>query len=207
MAIQSDELWGQRGEAMSRSNRRDKDGTQRRGTRWSAILVCLALAGCGEALQVEENVAGGNAEPARSTRPAAVAEPEKENLCVLLSPREIEAALGDRISVAVSRGTETLCDYSIPGEEAGQILFQRMSGKVYDDRRKGYELGNMKPEPVDGLGQDAFMLNDAQIEVRLSDENAFRFSIMLLTRGENPLTREDTRAAITELARTISSRL
>lgn len=177
-----------------------------------AIASLSLLAACSGG-NAETTPAGDAAGPVAGARAAATTKQEataerKETLCALLTPEEIAAAFGGTIQAAVSSGRDRVCEYSIPGHE-GQILLQRMEAKAYDDRKRMYTTGTYgkKPVPVEGLGQDAYTMGDAQIEVRVSDEDAISLGVMLFAAGEVPFTPEQSRAAVIELAGKAAGRL
>lgn len=169
-------------------------------------MACSALMACG----------GGDAGPAGRVDGAASAAPapaagvtaqEERTLCALLPPEEIAAAFSGRIRVAVNSGNERLCEYRILGYEGGQIALQRMSGETYDKRKRSYAKGSMKPSAVEGPGQDAYLVGDSQIEVKVSDSDAISLGVMLFVPGELPFTPEQARSAVIELAGRAAGRL
>ena len=155
----------------------------------------------------------GDAAGTAGARAAAATEQEATTkqdatLCALLTPEEIAAAFGGTIRAAVSSDRERVCEYSIPGHE-GQILLQRMEARTYEERKDMYTKGSygVKPTTVEGLGQDAYLMGDAQIEVRVSDEDAISVGVMLFAVGEVPFTPEQARSAVIELAGKAAGRL
>lgn len=155
---------------------------------------------------------------AAATTPPEAAEAavgEAATLCALLTAGEIEAAFGGAVQASVgdsSAGREQqMCEYRIrvPGYEEGQMLLQRMDARAYGDRKAMYSSGGygMEPVPVEGLGQDAYTMGDAQVEVKVSDREAFNLGFILLTRREPPVTPEQVRAAMVELAGTVAQRM
>lgn len=149
--------------------------------------------------------------PAHAALPAdnRTAATEAESLCDLLTPGEIEASFNGAIQVVVDSGTDRVCEYRIAGHE-GQLLLQRMDARTYNDRKAIYSgpaYGDIAPVAVAGLGQNAYTMGDAQIEVQVNDLEAFNLALTLLTTGELPFTPQQGRSALIELAGTVAGRL
>lgn len=169
-------------------------------------MACSGLMACGGGDQGPAGRADGGANTAPARAVAATAQ-EERTLCALLPAEEIAAAFGGRIRVAVDSGNERLCEYRIVGYEGGQIVLQRMPGETYDERKRSYAKGSMKPSPVDGLGQDAYLVGDSQIEVKVSESDAISLGVMLFVLGELPFTPAQARSAVIELAGRAAGRL
>src|SRR3546814_9722987 len=102
-----------------------------------------------------------------------------------------------------------MCGYRIVRHE-GQLLLQRMDAKTYNDRKAMYSgdtYGDIEPVAVPGLGQDAYMMGDAQIEVLVSDQKGFNLAVQLFVVGELPFTPEQSRSAMVELAAPVAEGL
>ena len=157
------------------------------------VALVVAIAGCN---------------PEAGT-PAAAAVNKEQTACALLTPDEIEASFNGAIQVVVDYGTDRLCDYRVVGHE-GQMLLQRMDARTYNDRKAMYSsgaYGDLDPVAVAGLGQDAYLMGDTQIEVHVGEQQAFNLGLTLLTMGELPFTPEQSKSSMVKLAGTVANRL
>lgn len=179
-----------------------------------ALAVTLAiglLAGCSpdDGPVAKPATAAETATATTPTSNRAAASDDDQDICALLAPAEINAAFNGAIQVVVDSGSDRVCDYGIVGHE-GQVLLQPMDAGTYDSRKTAYSQGNygdVEPVAVPGLGRDAYLMGDSQIEVLVDDQQGFNLALQLFTVGELPFTREQSRAAMVELAGKVAGRL
>lgn len=173
----------------------------------AAALAIVLLAAC--SADDDTATTAAPATSAGASQPAASPGSEEQDVCALLTPAEIEAAFDGAFQVVVDSGSDRVCSYSIVGHE-GELLLQPMDAWTYDGRKTAYSQGNygdLEPVAVPGLGQDAYMMGDAQIEVLVNDQEGFNLAVQLFAVGELPFTPEQSRSAMAELAATVAQRL
>lgn len=181
-------------------------------------LVALALAACGGGEPepandaVRQVPAGTPAAPAREPeRRAEIALPEGH--CALLEPAEIEALFPMELKLGepkiVGRADNPLhaCEIQLGIGEVGQLAFGTTSEGNYNEYAKYLNQSSTPSRMIEGLGEEAFLLNNAQLLVRREDGQFLNVSVMLITMGELPLSQEDMADAVVALGTMVNERL
>lgn len=178
----------------------------------ASVLVVIGLVGCGGSQETqtadnESSTGLPRASTAVSTRPEP-SEPEPSSLCALLPAEEIEAAFAGKLDVEVDYGGERDCQYTFPAFDGGQIILQLAPKGNYDLKKLNLEEGRVSGEYIEGLGLEAMLLNNSQVEVLLDDEQYLSLVLILITFGvEPPITQQEAAAGLTNLARMAVDRL
>jgi len=179
----------------------------------TGVLLVISLVGCGSS-QERQTADNDSLSPSQSTStavntPPEPSRPEPSNLCALLPAEEIEAAFAGKLDVEVNYGGERNCQYTLPAYgEGGQIILQLAPSTNYDLKKLNLEEGRVPGEYIEGLGLEAMLLNNSQIEVLLDDEQYLSIVLILITFGiEPPITQQEAAAGLTSLARTVVDRL
>lgn len=177
-------------------------------------LVCLLSfnAGCGG----DDAAVAGKDRTATQPEIMAVAEqPETKSIyeagprfCGKIRPPVIEAAFEFKLKLAsVSVAEEYECHYNLhaPGTEVALLIYRMQSIVMYD----AYKESSQKTADIPGLGEEAILLGNAQIDVKLDDERALEVALQLInTTGESlPMTEDEIKDGLTQFARMLSVRL
>jgi len=170
------------------------------------LLVALALA-CG---------GGGETEAPPETEKPAAPEPQREKkatLCDLVPEEDVSSAFGGKLNVAaISTADEFNCLYDLglgSGEplDGAQLIVHKVQPVMFEAEKEQYE-GKDNYEALAGVGRDAHVLNQAQVNVLVDDETAIRVGLMLITMGEEPpLAKEEARAGVIELATRLAEKV
>lgn len=175
---------------------------------FSLTVALLVLGACG----------GGETEVAfESERPSAQdsgAMPKSEaTLCDHIPQEDVSAAFGGKIMViGINVADEVNCLYDL-GLDAGgplegaQLVVHRVQPAMYTSEKERYEGKNLY-EALSGVGREAYILNQAQVNALVDDQTAIRLGLMLITMGtEPPLTQEEARSGVIELAGSLVEQL
>ena len=201
---------------MSRSGTNDRN--RRRAYAWLAIYL-VGVAGavaCGgtDTAPAAEPVTEPTAEPGASAASTSTSQgdPASDDFCNRLSLAEIRAAFGNKLAIGdePSRSDARICSYSVEDAQGLRTFqfSQRSSIEEYETAKQQFERLNMKVERMEGIGLEAFLVNDAQLEIRASESTA----VTLLTQiqvfgGEPPLNAEEIRAGLVALGEMLLTRL
>ncbi|MEE4175378.1 MAG: hypothetical protein V2I57_14090 [Xanthomonadales bacterium] len=181
----------------------------------SLVFAALALVACGgdEPSTTAEGVPGDTVaakSPAAADRGKSAA---PEGHCALISTEEIEAAfpmalkLGKpRVIGRVDNPTHA-CEVQLGIGEVGQLTFGTTTEGLYNEYAKYLQQSSTTSRQVEGLGEDAFLLNNAQLLVRRADGQFLNVAVNLLVFGELPLTQEQMGDAVIELGTMLDERL
>lgn len=177
----------------------------RRTTGALVLSLTLALAGCGGEPAADRTEADrtGTTQAARAGDEA----PESD-FCDVLAPDEIAEAFQGELPLGSMSGEPNGCRVDIEFADGGMFTY-RFIRKENHDSYRGYEDQSGVPfEYLDGLGQEAFILNDSQVNVLLEDGRTLMVGLQLITIGQElPLPREELRQAVIDLARTVVERV
>ena len=158
--------------------------------------------GCGGDAETTQDTA--TPETAESSQPTAtpreaVSEP---TMCDLMSATEVDAALGGKLPLGPPESLDGGCKYPVNfGVDGNAVSFGRLSRGNYD-AYKGYEdQSSVNFEYIEGLGQEAFVINNAQVCVLLSEEEALLVAAQVMAfQEELPITQEELKAGLIEIA-------
>lgn len=188
---------------------------------FTLILTTLALAACGGD---EESSAPTPADGAAASTPAQAGrsaqntarpaeQPIEQGYCALIEPSEIEALFPADLAMkpprVEGRADNPLhaCRYDLGIGEVGQLTFGTTSEGMYNEYAKYLQQSSTPSRMIEGLGEEAFLLNNAQLLVRRADGQFLNISLMLITMGELPLSQEDLAEGVVGLGRLLDERL
>lgn len=142
--------------------------------------------------------------------PAAPREAESEpTMCDLMSAAEVDSAVAGKLPLGSPVGTETGCSYPVLfGVDGNALSFGTISRGNYD-AYKGYEdQSSVDFDYIEGLGQEAFAINNAQVCVLLSDDSAlFVGAQVMAIQEELPITQEELKAGLIEIATQVTAKV
>jgi len=177
------------------------------------ILIFFAslIIGCGsDDTAVSEQ---DRASPQPLNAAAAVAKqpaPEQNNeagpaFCGKTSPPIIKAAFEFKLPLAgVSFADETECRYelNVPGVQVALLIYRIEPISMYDL----YKKSSQKTADIPNLGEEAILLGNVHVEVKLDDERALEVSLKIDTMSGDafPMTPEKSAEGLIRLARLLS---
>lgn len=165
--------------------------------------------GCGGGAETSTDTAAP--ETAESSRPTATPrEAESEpTMCDLMSATEVDAALGGKLPLGPPASLDGGCQFPVNfGVDGNAVSFSKLSRGNYD-AYKGYEdQSSVDFEYIEGLGQEAFVINNAQVCVLLSDDDAlFVGAQVMAIQEELPITQEELKAGLVKIANKVVAQL
>ena len=181
-------------------------------------LAVVALAACGSGEQ--ESITDPAQPASKDSTVATAGEPPtktessaRKGHCALIEPSEIEAAFPMDLKLGKPRAvgrTDTpihACQVELGIGEVGQLSFGTTNEGTYNEYAKYLEQSSTPSRRIDGLGEEAFLLNNAQLLVRRTDGRFLNISVMLITMGGPPLSQEDMAEAVVQLGTMMNERL
>lgn len=180
------------------------------------ISIGMALTGCGKDNDVTapKSIAGtgAGAEVAESAAPdIRGSERADRGDCVLLRVEDIHAAFGDKLRVdGIGGGRErgSGCEYNLAGFEHGQILLQTGDRASYEMRRDAAQGQRGVTIESIALGQEAYIINDAQVIVLDAQGRSISLGLILIAfGGQLPVTGEESAVAMKALAAGVLERM
>ena len=165
--------------------------------------------GCGGGTEkATETAVTETAETARPPVPPREAESEP-SMCDLMNAAEVDAALGGKLPLGPAQSFDGSCQFPVNfGVEGNTVSFSMLSRGNYD-AYKGYEdQSSVDFEYIEGLGQEAFVLNNAQVCVLLSDTEALFVGAQVISvQEELPISQEELKAGLVEIATKVEAQL
>jgi len=175
------------------------------------LFLVTVAAGCGS-----DDVTGTEKDAAASQPPSATAaEPEPElsyeagpKFCGKIRPPAIMAAFEFKITLAdVSVAEDFECHYNLdaPGFDMALLIYRTQPIALYE----AYKESSQKTEDIANLGEEAILLGNAQVDVKLNDERALEVALKLVSMSGQPLplTEEEIKEGLIRFARLLSVRL
>ena len=186
------------------------------------LSAALALAACGNSEPPPPaTVSSPAAAPAAAASPAKQPEtppPAKEEdggICNLLTADEIVVAFGGKLEFGPpdlhgkGNSPNQTCERLIKaGIDGNHLQFGTTNEGMYLEYKKYEQMSSVKFEYLEGLGVEAFILNDAQIAIRVGDGRFVKTAVQLITFGEeSPIDNAAVRAGVIELGGLLLERI
>ena len=174
------------------------------------LFLVMVAAGCGsDDASVEDRTLSQPPTTAAAREPAT--EPSYEagpKFCGKIRPAVIMAAFEFGLKLAdVSVAEDFECHYNLdmPGTDVALLIYRMQPIVMYD----AYKESSQKTADIPNLGEEAFLIGNAQIDVKLDDERAFEVALQLInTLGEPlPITPEKAQEGLIRFAGMLSVRL
>jgi hypothetical protein len=134
---------------------------------------------------------------------------EPVSWCSFISPKDVAAALSGKLPLGAPKSLKTGCEYPVQfGIDGNNLTYRKLSRGNYDVH-KGYEnQSSVKFEYLEGVGQEAYILNNAQVSVLLNDNDAILVAAQVIAFGEElPINEEELKAGLITIARTVAAKL
>jgi len=180
---------------------------------WLLLTIFLLLAACGGS--EDQTTSKGSEQksgPDTSGKAPVVAKSkpsESAGVCALLSPEDVTAALGGKLPLAPPKTLRSGCEYPVQfGVDGNALSYNKTSRGNYDALKHYENQSSVEFEYIAGLGQEAFIVNGAQVCILLNDEEALTVAAQLISFGEKlPITKEELKAGLIEIATKVEARL
>ena len=163
---------------------------------YGIVIIAVLLTGCGDdaesPAQTIDNSGGSKVTQSESASArdnesgtSAIAGEESvvtTPFCDLLSGEEVQTILGTEIPLGPAEENRSGCKYPIKfGAPGNAFAYNELSTGNYN-AYKGYEKqSSVEFEYVEGLGIEAFVLNNSQVCVLLSETEALSVGVMMLS--------------------------
>jgi len=176
------------------------------------ILFTWGLAGCGaDDTAVTANTPVAEQSPGKAIAQQPAPSPVYEagpKFCGKIQPTVIMAAFEFGLKLAdVSVAEESECHYNLisSGTDPAILIYRMQPIVMYQALKES----NRKTADIPNLGEEAFLLGNAQIDVKLDDEHAFEVALQIINTDGQPLmmTPEKAREGLIRFAGMLSLRL
>ncbi|WP_374603893.1 hypothetical protein [Arenimonas sp.] len=176
-----------------------------------ALALCTACSPSSD--QHDAPSAANEAAPAASqadgqASATAARTPKPQGDCDLLSAAEINGAFEGRLSVRRAGGHGARgsgCTYDLAEGDEAQLILQAGNRAAFDMRKENY--ADMPLEKLD-LGEEAWLVNNAQVIAVSADGDSISLGLQLFTFGKpTPVDPAQARAGLESLARTALERM
>lgn len=176
----------------------------------AAIIMLTACGGGAEQAAPEPDTSS----PSPSSPPQTARSPEPDEsmatgFCSLISPEDVSAALGGKLPLGPPEELDSGCKYSVLfGVDGNALSYSKLSRPNYDAYKNYENQSSVDFEYIEGLGQEAFVINNAQVCVLLSDDESLLVAAQVLAFEEAlPITQEELKAGLIEIAGRLAQRL
>ena len=169
------------------------------------LVATLALGACGDAEQrMTSKIATVKPEPTKAMSKSR-SKPEKVDMCTFISAQKVNAYLGGKLPLGAPKTKRDGCSYPVKfGVNGNSLSYTTLSRGMYDANKNWEKNKNIKFEYIEGLGQQAFIINNAQLCVLVSDTNAYIVRAQIIAMGEElPISQEELKAGLVKIATNI----
>lgn len=106
--------------------------------------------------------------------------------------------------VGVAEDFECHYNLDVPGFDMALLIYRTQPIALYE----AYKKSSQKTEDIANLGEEAILLGNAQIDVKLDDERALEVALKLVSMSDKPLplTEEEVKAGLIRFAGMLSVR-
>jgi len=182
-------------------------------TIWLLLTISLSLGACGGGEDQTTSEGSEQNSGMNSSGKAAIVAKSKPSepagMCSLVSAADVTAALGGKLPLAPPKTLRSGCEYPVQfGIDGNALTYKKVARGHYDNLRHYENEKGAEFEFIAGLGQEAFIVNGAQVCVLLNDNEALFVSAMVMAFGEElPITKEELKAGLIEIATKVEARL
>jgi hypothetical protein len=130
---------------------------------------------------------------------------DKGRICDLIASVDLSAAFGGAIQFGETRGSTMVdsCTVPVVGAEGEGLIVQITIAENYEAKAL-YEDQGLPFERLDGLGQEAFIVNDADLNVLLNDTESLMVGLSAIYVGETaPPAADVVRAGLIDITTTL----
>lgn len=180
---------------------------------WLLLAAVLLIAACGGSDdQTTVNESASGPEPETTVKAPVIAKTQSSksgDWCALIPAEEVAAALGGNLPLGTPRSIKAGCEYPVKfGIDGNNFTYRKLSLGKYDAYKAYEDQSSIAFEYLEGLGQEAFILNDAQVCVLLNDHDAILVTAQVIAFGEElPISQEKLRAGLIEIAGKVITKL
>lgn len=178
-----------------------------------AGLALATVAACSQAPAPSDDSATAtkSATPAHQAQTQAAARPsdaKPQGDCDLLAGSEIAEAFAGKLTVKRASGHGARgsgCTYDLAEVSEAQLILQAGNRAAFDMRKENY--AGMPLQELD-LGEEAWLVNNAQVIAVSEDGDSISLGLQLITFGQpTPVDPAQAREALETLARTALERM
>lgn len=182
----------------------------------ATLVFSVVLAACGA--EAGEGEAGGGPEgaadaEASETGPAAArvgaaegpGTEDRSPLCSAVASVDLGAAFGGGLTFGTPRSLRgrPVCMVPVRGAEGEGLIVQKTSAGFYE-AKAGYEDQGVPFERLPDLGREAFIINNADLNVLLDEDEALSVGLSaIFTGGQEPPPGERLREGLVRVARAV----
>lgn len=186
--------------------------------RWVCVGLLLVMAtSCGGDGSDEDGTVGGTPgatdavqeQPAQQSPDDGGGTQQVAGVCAVVQSVDLEDAFAGTLEFGVPQErSEVACVVPVEGAEGEGLIVQVTSPGNYQ-AKAGFEDQESVPfERIDGLGQEAFLANEADLNVLVDDDTALSAGISAIFMEENQRPEADVlKAGLTELAQALLATL
>jgi len=180
-------------------------------TRYSSTITCvlfttmLLLGACSKAEDHDVLDEATIIPESHNSSSSSSTKSEKISICSFISAADVDAALGGKLALGPSKEIRNGCSFPVQfGFDGNFLSYSRLSRGHYDANKNWEKQKGIKFEYINGLGQQAFILNDGQVCVLVNETDAFIVRAQIVSMGEElPFTQEELGAGLIEIARKV----
>jgi hypothetical protein len=178
----------------------------------TVTLLSVAAASCGgdssddtdgAAPATDAPASGGSASGSDTTSSSSGGEAsDKGRICDLIASVDLSAAFGGAIEFGEPSGIadRDACTVPVVGAEGEGLIVQITIAENYEAKAQ-YEDQGLPFERLDGLGEEAFIVNDADLNVLLNDTESLSVGLSAIYVGETaPPAADVVRAGLIDIA-------
>ena len=180
---------------------------------WLLLATVLLLSACdGDNNQATTQEIASKSKPVASGKPAIpkkLKPAESVSWCSFISPEDVTTALGGKLPLGTPKSLRAGCKYPVQfGIDGNNLTYRKLSRGNYDAHKAYENQSRVKFEYLEGMGQEAFILNDAQICVLLNDSDAILVAAQVMAFGEElPISPEELKTGLITVARKVAAKL
>lgn len=180
-----------------------------------AALV-LILAACGNSEPPPPAAATATPPPAaapaktQAPEPAPAKEAPAGGMCGHLTADEIVDAFGGQLAFGPAKEytRNVVCQVPLKaGIDGNYLAFGTTIEGNYLEYKKYERMSSVDFEYIEGMGAEAFLLNNAQLAINVGDGRYLNLSVQLLTMDGLPLPKEDIGTGLKTLGKKLLERI
>lgn len=180
----------------------------------AALGLSLLVAGCSGGDAQESDATGAQRPTAQEATPSAKPQAKREwGDCDLFTKEELTDAFGGHLTfgyLSGYRGRGSGCTVTVQGYE-GEFILQAISRDAFEHRRETYteyvRQGSTTMDAVN-VGEEAYLINDAQVIAINSDGGAVNVGLQLIVFGDDlPMSREQVAIGVQTISQKALHRL
>jgi hypothetical protein len=129
--------------------------------------------------------------------------------CSFISPQDIAAALNGKLPLGKPKSLNAGCEYPVQfGIDGNNLTYRKLLRGNYDALKNYENQSGVEFEYLEGMGLEAYILNNAQVCVLLNDSEAILVAAQVVAFGEElPINQEELKTGLITVARKVIAKL